>query len=173
MRIYIRTLGTYKARVHFDLMPSIFHTLSQSLSSSYQTNTIYSHFLKTSFNFCMRVPWEYILISDTETSWTQSRYTMMQGRIYWLPCLLCPVSALNAQNKLWQKENMIFMAIHVSALGRWLSPLAELTCCAVAPFTILADKSSTYQSLCTHRHDIAIYSFQGVAGLYFMGPGFY
>lgn len=65
------------------------------------------------------------------------------------------------------------MAIHVCAFGRWLSPLVELTCCAVAPFTMLVDKSSTYQSLCAHGHDTAIYSFQGAAGLYFMGPGFH
>lgn len=54
------------------------------------------------------------------------------------------------------------MTIHRFVLGRWLSPSAELTGHAVAPFTVLADKSPTSQAPCAHWHDIAIYPFQGV-----------
>lgn len=66
----------------------------------------------------------------------------------------------------------MFMAIHMFVLGRWLSPSAELTGGAVPPFTIPADKSLTSQAPRAHWLDIAIYPFQGVAGLCFLGPGF-
>lgn len=153
--------------------PSAFH---ENLYGTMETSEARVHFALMPDNFLLSYPSQEFLenklfISGVEKSQTQYRY-FVKGRLYSLPCLLFSGSTLSTQNKLWQKENMIFMAVHMFPLGKWPSPLAELTGCVVAPFTILADRSSTYQSLCAQWHDIAIHPLQGVAGLCFMGPGF-
>lgn len=157
-------MGTFEARLPFVLMPDNFHMLS---ITEFQLPGQYNHFIKIIFTLLLqsflRISYLSLIQRNLElkTDTTLGRENLLAAKYTLLLSLLSALRTNFGRRKKYDFRGYS----HVC-------PWQVAFSCAVAPFTILADNSSTYQSLCTHWHDIAIYPFQGVAGLCFMGPGF-